>query len=711
MQITQLQEEQLFTARVQQLLSAAIEKAKGFADGNMESIRLMLVDAWEELRLKPTALSPKDLEQISQEVHHYLARYDRNKQNEKQFTQMLLNPFFARVDFREAGAEEIEKIVIGLYSLTDPATGKNVVYDWRAPVCALYYDSMPGEVSYTCPDGIMRGQMLLKRQYKMENGRLAYYIDTEMSIEDELLLDILSGATDNHMRQIVSTIQKEQSVAVRYDNVKLLCVVGAAGSGKTSVAMHRAAYLMYRHRDSLDSKRIIILSPSNAFGEYISTVLPELGEENTRSRTLHEIMTSLLGAQVELPVRQLGRLTDAEYTLRRESVQYKSGAAFLKKIRAYCAHYRTHGPDFEDVIIEGQVLAEAKQLKYMYTKEFSILSPALRMLRIQTVLNQRLETWTSALEKQYENSMIGRFKGKQLATAARMAAMQRLYPARALIKRMTETDPLRLFANMMQDAPEALREAAEENAQARCVWWEDAAAIACIMLELGFTQPDKNIRHLIVDEAQDYSHAALRALSLYYPNAKVTLLGDPRQRTCPGMEACRPEEWASCFGLKEAPVLTLGKCYRSTLPITRFLNSLLPETEAIIPFGREGDKPAVLEYDESAVVEAVKQMRTEYRRVAVVTRTAKQADSLSRKIEGAYLLDGDDDSLYESDDIAVACYHMLKGMEFDAVAVVWPDIEIDDGERRRLYTACSRALHKLMFFADKATIDRLEIEQ
>ncbi len=709
MQPQELQREQRFAARVQQLLSAAIDKAKGFADEHMESIRLMLVDAWEELRLKPTALSPKDLEQLSQEVHHFLARHDWSKENERQYQQMLLNPFFARIDFQEAGNSEVEKIVIGLYSLTDPATGERVVYDWRAPVCSLYYDSLPGEVAYNSPSGVMRGKMLLKRQYKMENGRLVYYIDTEVSIDDEILLDILSGATTNHMRQIVSTIQKEQNAAVRYDNVRLLCVVGAAGSGKTSVAMHRAAYLLYRYRDSLDAKRIVILSPSSAFSEYISTVLPELGEENTRSATLSEVFSGILGQAVEPPLQQVERLMEPGYELRRASVRYKSGAEFLARLRAFCQQYREEGPEFADVKLEERTLMDAAALRALYREEFRLLAPALRILRIQTVLEQRLEAWSASLEKQYSESLSGRYKGKDLAMAVHMAVTQRLHPVRSQIRRMLEIHPLELFAQMMRGAPEELAAAARENAQAKCVWWEDAGAIAYIMLDLGFAAPDRGIRHMIVDEAQDYADASLAALALYYPEAQVTLLGDPKQRTCPGMPPCAPENWGACFQVENAPLLTLGRCYRSSLPIARFLNALLPDGDQIVPFGREGVSPELRAYTEADAVATVQRLRGAYHRVAVVTRTTKMADRLSRRIEGAYLLDGGDDALFEATDVAVGCYHVMKGMEFDAVVVAWPEEALTDGERRRLYTACSRALHHLVVLTTPEMIEKLGI--
>ena len=259
-----LRAEQEYTQRVQQLLLSVIEQSTSISADHAEAVHMIVADAWDELRMKPTALSPQDLEQLSAEVDRYLARKSFTDDLAARYKRMLMAPFFARVDFAEAGENAPEKIVIGLYSLR----GKDdemLVHDWRAPVCSLYYDSMPGPCRYDSPSGEIRGEMTLKRQYRMENGRLKYYVDTQLNIDDGILLDLLSQATSRHMRQVVSTIQAEQSAAIRYKNARVLCVVGGAGSGKTSIAMHRAAFLMYRQRDTLDARRIQILSPAAPF--------------------------------------------------------------------------------------------------------------------------------------------------------------------------------------------------------------------------------------------------------------------------------------------------------------------------------------------------------------------------------------------------------------------------------------------------------------
>ena len=199
----ELRAEQEYTARVQQLLLAVIEQSTSISGSHAEAVRMIVADAWEELRMKPTALSPQDLEQLSAEVDRYLVRKSFTDDLAQRYRRMLMSPFFARVDFIEEGEETVEKIVIGLYSLRDE-NGEMLVHDWRAPVCSLYYDSMPGPCRYDSPSGEICGQMTLKRQYRIEDGRLKYYVDTQLSIDDGMLLDLLSQATTRHMRQVVS---------------------------------------------------------------------------------------------------------------------------------------------------------------------------------------------------------------------------------------------------------------------------------------------------------------------------------------------------------------------------------------------------------------------------------------------------------------------------------------------------------------------------
>ncbi|NLF29127.1 MAG: AAA family ATPase [Clostridiales bacterium] len=706
----ELRAEQEYTARVQQLLLSVIEQSTLISGSHSDAVRMIVADAWEELRMKPTALSPQDLEQLSTEVDRYLVRKSFTDNLAERYRRMLMNPFFARVDFVEKGAREVEKIVIGLYSLKNEE-GQLMVHDWRAPVCSLYYDSMPGPCEYKSPSGLIRGEMTLKRQYRMEDGKLKYYVDTQLSIDDGILLDLLSKATNRHMRQVVSTIQSEQSAAIRYEAAKVISVVGGAGSGKTSIAMHRAAFLMYRQRDTLDAKRIQILSPGSAFSEYISAVLPELGEENIRARTLREIVEAILGKKVETPLRQIETLLDPASELRRASVKYKCGRAFLEKLQQFADSFSTFGPNFANVWLDGQLLIRREELRRMYKDEFKLLTPAQRLSRVQATLETRLASWETGMYKRYEKQFEGRYHGRELAFVSRMAVAQRLQPVRAQLRAMLEVKGRALLKEALRDGPPELLAAYRENIEADITWWEDAIAEAYLMVRLGFAPPDKAIYHLLVDEAQDYSETALSMLWLYHPNAKVTLLGDPLQRTCPGMDACRPANWGKCFGEPNAKVFELSRSYRSTLPIARLCNALLPDSERLKPFGREGEMPVVAEYATEEVKNTLERFRAAgHKSVAVITRTQKQAEALCQKLSDVYLFDGgEDDQNYEAGDSVVGCYHLMKGLEFDAVIVAWPEAELTDDERRRLYTATSRALHAAALLAAPELLKKLGI--
>ena len=703
-------EEQAYTKRVQQLMLAIIEEADRIAGSHSESIHAIIADAWEELRVRPTQLSVQDLEQLSVELNRITARREFTRELAERYRRMLRNPFFARVDFVEEGEHEIEKIVIGLYSLED-GKGGLLVHDWRAPVCSLYYDSEPGDVSYNSPGGRILGKMTLKRQYKMENGQLKYYVDTDMSIEDDLLLDILSGATSRHMRQIVASIQAEQNAAIRYDDAPVVCVVGGAGSGKTSVAMHRAAFLMYRRRDLLDASRIQIISPSTAFSEYVSNVLPELGEDNIGARTMRALVEHILGRKVEPLVRQLENTPAGAEELRYASVRYKTGIDFFRSLKKTAESFATFGPNFGNVRSGDEILIRREELRRMYKNEFSLLSPAQRVERLKATLDSRISSWEEKLIRQYEQGYASKYSGRELKFVAKMAAAQQLQSVRAQLRNLTGISGWTLLQEGMKGAPKALRDAFFENKEANLIWWEDAAAQAYLLVQLGFVQPDKSIYHLLVDEAQDYSETELALLHAYYPNARITLLGDPKQRTCPGMGPCHPENWGECFDAKSAPVFQLSRCYRSTLPITRLCNALLPDQDQVLPFGREGEMPLVAQYSLQLLKDTLNKLRSEgHASIAVITRTQAQADSLSAQLENVYRLDGGEADLnYESSDNVVGCYHMVKGMEFDAVIVVWPEAEITDGERRRLYTACSRALHSVTLLGGGKLIKELGI--
>jgi len=706
----ELERERAYAVGVQRRLLELIAESNEISTSHDASINMILADAWDDLRMRPTAISPEEMQALAGEVGRFQARRRFADRMADRARSMLLRPFFARVDFCEEGEDAPERIYIGLNSLSD-AKGELMVYDWRAPISGLYYDSLPGEASYESPSGRIGGRMTLKRQFRVEDGAIKYYVDTNLSIDDGLLLDILSNSSSRHMHGIVATIQSEQNAAIRAREDRVISVVGGAGSGKTSVAMHRAAFLMYRQRDVLDASRIEILSPGTAFSEYISTVLPELGEENIRTQTLYQLVKRVLGHKVERPVRQVNALLEENSALRRQSVAWKGGRDAMLRLKAYADQIERDGPAFEDVTYEGNVFVSAADLGRMYAGELKLLTPAQRLSRMNASLETRLEGMEKRLYVEHEQALDEKYSGRALREACQAAVQEDLRSLREQLRAQLMPTGEKLIEPMMREMRDTLAEAWRDNCRAGVTWWEDAVAEAYLMMRLGFAEPDKTIAHLLVDETQDYTETALMLLHEAYPKARVTLLGDPMQRTCPALPPCRPEHWGDCFGVPEAPVYPLTLCYRSATPIARLCNALLPGGERLLPFGREGERPIVEAYSLDRLRQLVDEFRQAgYQSIAVITRTQLQANALAEQLSNVYRLDGGSADLnYESTDNVVACYHLTKGLEFDAVIAVWPECMLTDGERRRLYTACSRALHRVALLAGEGLIRDLAI--
>ena len=211
-------------------------------------------------------------------------------------------PYFGRIDFIEEGTSDVERIYIGISTLTDTSGENFLIYDWRAPVSSVYYDYQPGPAKYATPGGVIHGILEKKWQYIIRGGIIQSMFDTSLTIGDEILQQVLGKGTDKHMHNIVATIQQEQNQIIRHDHGRMLIVQGAAGSGKTSAAMQRIAYLLYKYRDMLNADQIILFSPNSMFNSYVSNVLPELGEENMQQVTFQEYLDHRLKSDFKLRI-------------------------------------------------------------------------------------------------------------------------------------------------------------------------------------------------------------------------------------------------------------------------------------------------------------------------------------------------------------------------------------------------------------------------
>ena len=277
-------------------------------------------------------------------------------------------PYFGRIDFIEEGNSTQEQIYIGISSLSDASGEDFLIYDWRAPVSSVYYDYQPGSAKYATPGGTIKGILEKKWQYLIRGGILQSMFDTSLTIGDEILQQVLGKSTDKQMHNIVATIQQEQNRIIRHDHGRLLIVHGAAGSGKTSAAMQRIAYLLYKYRDRLNADQIILFSPNSMFNSYVSNVLPELGEENMQQVTFQEYLDHRLSKefQVENPFEQLEYVLTAantpSYRSRVASIRFKASTRFFEAIQSYRQSLEVSGMLFKGISFRGKPIVTAQQI-------------------------------------------------------------------------------------------------------------------------------------------------------------------------------------------------------------------------------------------------------------------------------------------------------------------------------------------------------------
>lgn len=664
------------------------------------------------------------------------------------------SPYFGRIDFKEDGYPNAERIYLGIASLLDEKEESFLVYDWRAPISNLYYDGAPGPITYHTPSGEISGDIEMKRQFVIRDGRIRFMFDTGVTIGDELLQAVLSRTSDAQMKSIVATIQKEQNRIIRNDRTRMLIVQGAAGSGKTSAALQRVAYLLYKYREHLQADQMVLFSPNPMFNSYVSTVLPELGEENMLQTTFQEYLERRLGREYQLedPFIQLEYVLtgteDPDYDVRMSSIRFKSSESFLKVITRYKESMLSGGMKFKPVRFQGRaiVTSEAMAEKF-YSFESSVkLVSRLEMLRDWMLkelsafgkgeldapwVDQQLDLMEPEdLQRAYQR-LKRKQKGKthtfndfeqEREILARMVVSDRLKPLRKWIKSLRFVDIRQLYAHLFNDQAQMERLLGDEALPAQ---WDEICKMTLRRLKLqelayeditpylylrelmlGF-HINSNIRHVIIDEAQDYSAFQLAFMKRLFPRAKITALGDFNQAIYAHSSVLSGTgPLTNLYGPDNTEVIELTRSYRSTREIVEFTRGMVPGGEEIIPFNRSGEKPKVIvssdaERHMNVITTDLKHLIEEgYESVAVICKTAEESRdvhaALSKALPTAPKLIKKTTLAFEQGVHVIPAY-LAKGVEFDAVLIYDGSAEqyAQEHERKLFYTACTRAMHLL----------------
>lgn len=700
--------------RLAQTISLAeeqLKQAKEAADKKKSEIIEAKKDVRENTEHGITSLYTSDgfealveLSQYINPVTDKIIDYEEEEHKILLLEKMIKSPYFARIDFKFDDEDEFEKIYIGRSSLRKNSYQEMYVYDWRSPIASVFYRFMTGEAFYDAPCGRVTGELNLKRQYEIKNGTLEYFFDSDVQIVDEFLRQLLSQNTTAKMKAIVETIQHEQDVVIRDMENDLLMVQGVAGSGKTSIALHRAAYLMYQGlQTKLSANNIMIISPNSIFEQYISNVLPELGEDNVISSVFEDILSELLnGRKIQSRNDFLENLiVNSKYKeISRNSIEFKTSSFFREILDQFLIDIPRQWIEFEDVYYEGKCVVSEQILKD------KILG------RPETPLGIKLEQ----LEDYILEQIFGTGKGRGHKEEKNLIKQE--------IQKFIKIDIVELykilfsneayFYSLLQNSNPSqniknIWKYTKENLEADSLYYDDAIAIAYLYLKIYGTNKYKNIKQVVIDEAQDYYPLQYEIFNLVFSNAKFTILGDMKQTLAKKEDISFYEQIQKILNKKKSSLIMLNKSFRCTNEISNFSLKFIEQSSQIKSFNRNGDSPKVYIADNSEIFidEIVKEIKLcqekGFQSICLICKTEKNSTYLFNKIK--HKLDIQlikNGSASDLQGVFILPVYMSKGLEFDTVLICDADSQNyhDEDDKNLLYVACTRALHKLSLFCE-----------
>ena len=700
--------------RLAQTISLAeeqLKQAKEAADKKKSEIIEAKKDVRENTEHGITSLYTSDgfealveLSQYINPVTDKIIDYEEEEHKILLLEKMIKSPYFARIDFKFDDEDEFEKIYIGRSSLRKNSYQEMYVYDWRSPIASVFYRFMTGEAFYDAPCGRVTGELNLKRQYEIKNGILEYFFDSDVQIVDEFLRQLLSQNTTAKMKAIVETIQHEQDVVIRDMENDLLMVQGVAGSGKTSIALHRAAYLMYQGlQTKLSANNIMIISPNSIFEQYISNVLPELGEDNVISSVFEDILSELLnGRKIQSRNDFLENLiVNSKYKeISRNSIEFKTSSFFREILDQFLIDIPRQWIEFEDVYYEGKCVVSRQILKD------KILG------RTETPLGIKLEQ----LEDYILEQIFGTGKGRGHKEEKNLIKQE--------IQKFIKIDIVELykilfsneayFYSLLQNSNPSqniknIWKYTKENLEADSLYYDDAIAIAYLYLKIYGTNKYKNIKQVVIDEAQDYYPLQYEIFNLLFSNAKFTILGDMKQTLAKKEDISFYEQIQKILNKKKSSLIMLDKSFRCTNEILNFSLKFIEQSSQIKSFNRNGDSPKVYIADNSEIFidEIVKEINLcqekGFQSICLICKTEKNSiylfNKIKHKLDIQLIKNG---SVSDLQGVFILPVYMSKGLEFDAVLICDADSQNyhDEDDKNLLYVACTRALHKLSLFCE-----------
>ena len=668
-----------------------IEKRLGEIDENIQAVRQDINSMNEYYWDNYTEMDQYGYEDYDnqQALKMQVNANQENWKMRRRLKRMLDAPFFGSVEFVYDGEDEPEDFYIGIGNFARERGALPLIYDWRAPVSSLFYDYDKGEASYEAPGGRMDGEILSKWQYKIRGGKMIYEFESDVKIDDDILKQELGANSDTKLKNIVRTIQKEQNAIIRNTKDKILAIQGVAGSGKTSVALHRIAYLLYHDREHLNSSNILILSPGGVFADYISHILPELGEENIQETSFdlfayHELrrntgnqenVIKMIAADCEDKYHQIEREIAGVDDADQKRYEWKQSVEYVQAIEGFLIELEDRLVDFEDVEFKGIRKSAGEIMEFFYEKYTG--TPLLdRMGAVMEYFIDEVET----------------LRGRSLIDEE----WEIIY--RKFMNMYVTRDICQIYNWFLEDYGfPALPDMPPER---RVLEYEDVYPILYLKYSLTTAGQRKNIRHLVIDEMQDYTYLQYVLLAKMF-SCNMTILGDKAQ-TIGGKQQDVLTFIPKIFG-KKVKRIVMNKSYRNTSEIAEYAKTTggTKDIQYVARHGKAVERQTIktLEKTCKEISGKLKLGEEEYETAAILTMTEKEAEHIYEIMHklGAEAHYINRDSAQFKKGLTVTTYYLAKGLEFDQVFIVGGDRN-NKMYQGYQYICATRALHELYVY-------------
>lgn len=708
----ELNQEKEYLKKVINVLETEIENHEQKVKSLSNNIQEQMTYAWD----KTNRLSDTEFVYALANIQKRSVYAENANKKVTSYKKMLNNAYFARIDFDDG--EEVLPVYIGIASLQQ---GDDFyVYDWRAPISSMFYNSEVGESSYTISTGDkITGKITLKRQYKISGGEIKEIFDTNMQIIDNVLKQILSSNATNKMKNIVNTIQKEQNEIIRKNDTDILIVQGPAGSGKTSIAMHKIAYLLYSERDKINNSNVMILSPNEIFNNYISDVLPDIGEDNVAQATFLEFAKAYISEfDISTMIEDAYEVIYAkEKNAKYNEIKLKYDPIYTKIIDEFIKLNKIDLLGLEPIVINDTKIMGLEEMKKI-ANSIPVGSESLYMAGKKIIerifLSASLKTQKQlTLEKLKKQALENLVKIK-IKTAS---LYKKLYSDKTnFINFVTE-----IFKKYNRDESEynlsEIYDNTSKSLSNDCLEFQDVTPFMYLKSKIIGISANKNIRYVLIDEAQDYSLIQYKIISMLFKNSNITLLGDLNQSILPFNKHKNYDSILNVLKNSKQQATTctteLSKTYRSTYEINEFAKQIIKNRNNYTQIDRHGDAVTITKQESFNPKEIIKQallLKKSYNTVAIICKNISETLLYNKEITedenlNKFRLVTKNDNVFVEDKIMIIPSYLSKGLEFDAVIVSNASSEnYSEDEKNLFYVVCTRALHKLeLFYTDKLT--------